>query len=65
MAEMPVSEGFIISMFGIFGGILGGFLTFLLRSRCKNIKCCCITCERVVLEGQELENVAVEVRPIS
>jgi len=61
MSELPVSEGFIISIIGIFGGIFGGFLTFLLRSRCKNIKCCCVECEREVLQGNELQAVQVDV----
>jgi len=62
MSELPVSESFLIGCIGLLAGMCGGFLTFLLRSRCSKIKCCGIECERVVpTETPE----AIEVRSVS
>lgn len=62
MSELPVSESFLIGCVGVFAGLCGGFLTFLLRSRCSKIKFCGIECERVVSDG----NVEpIEVRQVS
>jgi len=44
--ELPVSESFLITCFGLFGGFLGGILTCILRSRCVRIKCWGIECIR-------------------
>ena len=46
--ELVVSESFLIGCIGLVAGMFGGFLTFLLRSRCSKIKCCGIECERSV-----------------
>jgi len=62
MSELPVSETFLIGCIGLIGGMCGGFLTFLLRSRCSKIKCCCIECERVVSDSPQEP---IEVRAVS
>ena len=50
---------FILNLIGIIGG--GGIycLTFILKSRCRNINCCCISCERDVLPPADLNNVSI------
>ncbi len=32
-------------------GIVVRLLSFLIKSRCKNIECCCIKCERDVIKS--------------
>tara|TARA_R110002012_G_scaffold133271_1_gene286425 strand:+ start:624 stop:836 length:213 start_codon:yes stop_codon:yes gene_type:complete len=47
--------------------IVGGFvstlfirvLTFLIKSRCRQIKCCCIECERDVINQANLNNTII------
>ncbi len=43
-------ETFTLAELGVFLGVLGGIITSLLltiqKSKCKNIKCCCLECER-------------------
>lgn len=62
MSELPVSESFLIGCVGIIAGLCGGFLTFLLRSRCSKIKCCGVECERSVPTG-DVE--PIEVRTVN
>lgn len=37
-------------------GIVVRILSFLIKSRCKNIECCCIKCERDVINQANLQN---------
>ena len=60
--DLPVSESFILALVGVFSGIAGAFLSFLLKSRCAKIKCCCIECERNVLEAKDLEVADVKIK---
>ena len=48
---MPMwfNGAFILTMVGLLGGGGGACLTYFLKSRCKKIKCCCISCERDVV----------------
>lgn len=47
--------------------IVGGFvstlfvrvLTFLIKSRCRQIKCCCMECERDVIDQNNLRNTVI------
>ena len=43
-------ETFTLAELGVFLGVVGGIITSLLltiqKSKCKNIKCCCLQCER-------------------
>ncbi len=43
-------ERFTLSELGVFIGVVGGILTSVLltiqKSKCDNIKCCCIECHR-------------------
>ena len=45
-------KDFTMAEFGVFLGVIGGVLTSLIltvqKSRCKNIKCCGMECERQV-----------------
>ena len=63
MSELPVSEGFILAIFGGICAILAGILTCGLRSRCSRIKICCIECDRDVIPSTELNGVSVNVNP--
>ena len=62
---LPVSEGFILALFGGFVGFVGGILTCALKSRCSRIKCCCLECDREVLPPKDLNSVNVEMPPIT
>ena len=62
MSEMVVSESFIIALVGIGSACVGGFLTFLLRSRCRTIKCCGIECEREVVSPTQFSNASIEIQ---
>jgi len=47
--------------------IVGGFvstlfirvLTFVIKSRCRQIKCCCVECERDVIDQANLRNTVI------
>ena len=47
--------------------IVGGFvstlfirvLTFVIKSRCRQIKCCCVECERDVIDQTNLRNTVI------
>ena len=60
--QMVVSESFIIALVGIGSACMGGFLTFLLRSRCRTIKCCGVECEREVLSPTSFANTNIEIQ---
>ena len=64
MSQLPVSEGFIIAIFGGVGATLAGILACGLKSRCSRIKCCCIECDRDVIPSRDLNGVTVEVPTI-
>ena len=59
---MVVSESFIIAIVGIASACVGGLLTFLLKSRCRTIKCCGIECERDVLSPSQFSNANIEIQ---
>lgn len=59
---LPVSESFILAIVGVFSGIAGAFLSFLLKSRCAKIKCCCVECERNVIDAKDLEIADVKIQ---
>lgn len=49
----PITSNFVINMTGIGVGsciaVIAAFSKCFLKSRCTNIKCCCISCDRDVL----------------
>lgn len=51
-------DGFLLTIVGSAGALLGVFLTYFLKSRCKNIKTPCVSCDRDVIELDK-ENVNV------
>ena len=60
--SMPVSESFILAGVGIFAGCITALLTFVLRSRCTEISCCCFKCKRDVLQGEDIERGRVSIK---
>ena len=68
--SMPVSESFLLTAFGIITGFVGATLTFCLKSRCSEIRCCCLYCKREVIPASEINNVRdviiepVPIRPV-
>lgn len=65
--SMPVSESFLLTAFGIITGFIGATLTFCLKSRCSEIKCCCVYCKRDVIPAAEINDirdVIIEPMPI-
>jgi len=43
-------SGFLITLIGSFSAALGVVFSYCLKSRCKNIKTPCISCDRDVLQ---------------
>lgn len=61
MSELPVSESFILTLCGILTGFVGATLTFCLRSRCSEIRCCGVYCKREVLSANEMNDATIEI----
>ena len=57
MVPWQPSEGFILALIGSAGVALGVFLKFMLKSRCRDIKCCCglLHCVRDTIELSAIE----------
>lgn len=51
-------NGFLITLIGSISAVLGVVFSYCIKSRCKNIKCCCIACDREVIEIKE-ENIEI------
>ena len=51
---------FLLTAVGSVSALLGVVFTYCLRSRCKNIKTPCISCDREIIEVKK-ENVEIEV----
>lgn len=55
-------SAFLITLIGSISAVLGIIFTYCLKSRCKNIKTPCISCDRDVIqlrkENIEINNVA-------
>ena len=47
-------ESFVLTIVGLAGTGIGVLLSYFLNSRCKNIKTCCISCDRDVLPPDNL-----------
>lgn len=58
---LPVSESFILTLCGILTGFVGATLTFCLKSRCSEIKCCGIYCKREVIPASNLNDVSIQI----
>jgi len=50
---MNLSESGLLTLVGMVGSGLSVLLVYFLKSRCRNIKCGCIECEREVLPEVE------------
>lgn len=61
MSELPLSEGFLLTVFGMFIGCFSGALACILKSRCTRISCCGVSIERNVIPPNELRNVTVDI----
>ena len=50
-------NAFILTMVASMSACLGVLFSYFLKSRCKNIKCCCISCDRdvITLDPQNVE----------
>ncbi len=59
------SEGFILALVGFGATAFGACLTFILRSRCTSIKCCCVEIQRQVLQQDELAANTIELRDVN
>jgi len=53
------NASFLVVLLGMFGACGAGVLSFILKSRCRTITCCCIKCERDVIPPSELNNIEV------
>ena len=53
--EFPISDStFLLSSFGILATCFSGFLTFILKSRCREINWCGFKCVRDVLPPETI-----------
>lgn len=59
--ELPLSEGFLLTIAGMFIGCFSGVLACVLKSRCTRISCGCFTIERSVIPPADLRNVSVDI----
>lgn len=48
----------VLTLVGVGTSFVGALLAYFLRSRCKTVNCCCVKCEREVVQ---LESQSVEV----
>jgi hypothetical protein len=51
-------DGFLITLIGSLSAVLGVIFSYCIKSRCKNIKTCCISCDRDVIEIKK-ENIEI------
>jgi hypothetical protein len=51
-------NGFLITLVGSLSAVLGIIFTYCIKSRCRNIKTCCVSCDRDVIEIKE-ENIEI------
>ena len=60
---MVLVEAFTITELGIFIGTvmasIGGVIMSIKQSRCRTIECCCINCERDVMEENNSSTPAI------
>ena len=52
-----LNGSFIIVILTMLGGCGAGVLAFMLKSRCRSIKCCCLELERDVIPVSELNSI--------
>ena len=48
----------LLSMLGILATCMSGLMVYMLKSRCRRIRCCGVDCERDVLDLNAMQNVA-------
>jgi len=53
------SESFVLSAMALVGGGLSALLLFMIKSRCTNIRCCCISCDRQPLSPRNINNISI------
>lgn len=51
-------NGFLITLIGALSACIGVVFSYCIKSRCKNIKTCCISCDRDVIEIKK-ENIEI------
>jgi hypothetical protein len=56
---MQITEAFLLTVIGLFGTGCAVLLRYFLKSRCKTVKCFCITCERDVVSEEKIDDVSV------
>ena len=49
------NSAFLLAFFGLVGACGAGFLRFILKSRCEEIKCCGMYIKRDVIPAQQIE----------
>ena len=54
------NQAFILTFTGIIVAWCGGFLTFILKSRCTSISCCGCKIERAVIPSDQLNQIQIQ-----
>ena len=49
----------LLTVLGMGGACAGGLLTYFLKSRCKKIQCCGLSCDRDVLDARDVAQVQI------
>ena len=53
---IEVNGAFLITTFGMCGGMISGLTLYFLKSRCTNIDCFCCKCQREPLSENQLSS---------
>jgi hypothetical protein len=58
--DLPLwfDDTFILTLVGLLGGGGTAILAYMLRSRCRTVQCCCVRCERDVLDASQIQVVS-------
>jgi len=57
---IQLNSSFLLSTFTIIGFCSSGFLLYLLKSRCRIIRCCCCEMQRDVVSEDNINNVSLQ-----
>jgi len=57
---IQTNDSFILTVLGIISAAFTACLGFMLKSRCRVIKCCGLECQREVLSVTEMQSIETE-----
>ena len=57
------NSGFLLTITGVLSACFGGCLAFILKSRCTEIKCCCMSFKRDVIDLSTVDPKQLNIMP--